>query len=36
MSKYIGAVISDIHVGAFNVDKLHEELKILFLDRLYR
>lgn len=35
MPKYIGAVISDIHVGAFNVDRLHEELKVLFLDRLY-
>ena len=35
MPKYIGAVISDIHVGSFNVDRLHEELKVLFLDRLY-
>lgn len=36
MPKYKGAVISDIHVGAFSVDRLHEELKVLFLDRLYK
>lgn len=34
MSKYKGLVISDIHVGAMNVNKLHNEYLKIFIDKI--
>ena len=36
MPKYKGLVISDIHVGASNLEKLHDEYKELFIEKIYR
>ena len=35
MPKYNGLVISDIHVGAMNIDKLHNEYRELFINKIY-
>ena len=34
MAKYIGMVISDIHVGAMDLDKLHNEYLELFIKKI--
>lgn len=35
MSKYVGVVISDIHVGAFNLKQLRKEFDEIFLKHIY-
>lgn len=34
MSKYYGAVIADVHVGASNLEKLHNEFSEVFIKEL--
>ena len=35
MAKYIGMVISDIHVGAMDLEKLHNEYLEMFIKKIY-
>lgn len=35
MAKYTGMVISDIHVGAMNLEKLHNEYLEMFIKKIY-
>ena len=34
MPKYRGIVISDVHVGAMNLDKLHNEYLEIFIKKI--
>ena len=34
--KYKGLVISDIHVGAMNLEKLHKEYLEMFIDYIHK